>query len=77
MPGCFAKHSNTKDLFVEAGAVAVAAAEEEEEEAAAAAGVGANNLDFEVADLESSLDDLHVVWDRQVVSAEVGIAALD
>ena len=75
MPGCFAKHSNTKDLFVEAVAVAVAVAVAAEEEAAA--GVGANNLDFEVADLESSLDDLHVVWDRQVVFAEVGIAALD
>ena len=76
MPGCFAKHSNTKDLFVEAVA-AVAAAEEEEEEAAAAAGAGANNLDFEVAGLASSLDDLHAVLDRQVVSAEVGIVALD
>ena len=45
MPGCFAKHSNTKDLFVEA-----VAEEEEEEEAAAAAAavvVVANDFDFE------------------------------
>ena len=40
MPGYCAKHSNTKDLFVEAVAVA--------EEEAAVAGVVANDFDFEI-----------------------------